>query len=371
MFGKHALPKTFLLVALVGGLVACGSSSDNGAGGRGNPGGTGGGGVSANGGTAGAGGISSAGGSSGSGGSVGGTTNTGGIAGSPKGGNGGGGTTGGSGGAGGSAGGAGGASGGTSGAAGSTTDGGADAGSMDAGVDAGAGDFNPCPSNGDPCRILPLGDSITLGTNFGGGYRIKLFAHAVADEKNITFVGYDTANPPSASTLSKLGSASSKFVNNHEGHFAWTIQQVDDLITGVATSSQDGVNYTGKKIVADAKPHIVLVHIGTNDMQRGATGATDRLGKFIDHIVADAPNALVVVGNIIPLPQYASAVTTYNQAIPGIVKQRADAGKHVVFVDQFAGFSGKSGLMDQVHPYEAGYEQMAIVWYERIKSYLR
>lgn len=265
----------------------------------------------------------------------------------------------------------GGASGGSSGAAGSTGDGGIDAGTKDAGIDSGSTDFDPCPTNGDPCRILPLGDSITLGTNYGGGYRIKLFAHAAADQKNITFVGYDMGNLPDANTLSKLGSASSKFVNKHEGHFAWTIQQDDDLVTGVSTSSQDGVNYTGKKIVADAKPHIILVHIGTNDMQRGADGAIDRLGKFIDHIVADAPTALVVVGNIIPLPQYASVVTTYNQAIPGIVKQRADAGKHVVFVDQFAGFSGKTGLMDAVHPYEAGYEQMAIVWYDRIKSYLR
>jgi hypothetical protein len=130
------------------------------------------------------------------------------------------------------------------------------------------------------------------------------------------------------------------------------------------------MSYTGKKIVADAKPHIVLVHIGTNDMQKQPTGATDRLTKMIDHVIADAPNALVVVASIIPLPQYASNVTTFNQAIPGIVKQRADAGKHIIYVDQFAGFSGKTGLMDSVHPYEAGYEQMAVVWYAGIKSYL-
>jgi len=63
-------------------------------------------------------------------------------------------------------------------------------------------------------------------------------------------------------------------------------------------------------------------------------------------------------------------VTAFNQTIPGMVKQRADAGKHVIFVDQFAGFSGKSGLMDSVHPYEAGYEQMAVVWYAAMKPYL-
>jgi lysophospholipase L1-like esterase len=197
-----------------------------------------------------------------------------------------------------------------------------------------------------------------------------LFAHAATDQKNITFVGYDTANPPSAAALNALGSASSKYVNKHEGHFAWTVQQVDDLITGVSKSSQDGVNYTGKKIVADAQPQIVLVHLGTNDMQQTPAGATDRLAKLIDHVVTDAPNALIVVASIIPLPSQASNVTAFNQAIPGIVKTRADTGKHVIFVDQYAGFVGKTGLMDSVHPYEAGYEQMAVVWYAAIKPYL-
>jgi len=253
------------------------------------------------------------------------------------------------------------------GAGGAHTGGATVAGNTSTGGNAG---FNPCPTNGDPCKVLPLGDSITLGTNYGGGYRIKLFAHASTDQKNLTFVGYDTANPPTSAALSALGSASSKYVNKHEGHFAWTIQQDDDLVTGVSTSSQDGVNYTGKKVAADAQPHIVLVHLGTNDMQTTPSGATDRLGKLIDHVVSDAPNALIVVASIIPLPSQASNVTSFNQAIPGIVKQRADAGKHVIFVDQFAGFSGKTGLMDSVHPYEAGYEQMAVVWYAAMKPYL-
>jgi hypothetical protein len=215
-----------------------------------------------------------------------------------------------------------------------------------------------------------VGDSITQGTNFGGGYRIKLFAHAMKDKKNITFVGYDTSNPPSASALSALGSDSSKYVNKHEGHFAWTIQQVDDLITGVSKATHDGVNYTGKKIVADAKPHIVLIHLGSNDVQVQPAGDTDRLAKLVDHVIADAPDALIVLATIIPLPAQANNVTTLNQAVPGIVSQRADQKKHIILADQYAGFAGKTGLMDAVHPYEAGYEQMAVVWYDKIKSYL-
>lgn len=233
----------------------------------------------------------------------------------------------------------------------------------------GGGTFDPCPAT-DPCKILPLGDSITWGINYGGGYRIKLFIHANTDGKKVSFVGYDKANPPTASVLSGLGSAMSMWTPNHEGHSGWTIQQDDDLVTGKSTATNDSVSYTGKKVVADFNPNIVLVHLGTNDMHGTPAGAPDRLGTCIDHIVADAPNALVVVASIIPFPSGASSVTTFNAAVPGEVKTRADAGKHVIYVDMFSALQTSDLGSDMVHPNEGGYEKMAVVWYNAIKSYL-
>jgi hypothetical protein len=237
------------------------------------------------------------------------------------------------------------------------------------GGNTGTGDFQPCPTNGDPCKVLPLGDSITWGINYGGGYRIKLAVHAATDQKNITYVGYDTANPPDATALGKLGTAKDKYVNKHEGHSGWTIQQDDDLVTGKSTANNDGVSYSGKKVVKDFGPHIVLVHLGTNDMYQTPTGAPDRLGTLIDHIVTDAPDALVVVSSIIPFPSGASATSTFNKAVPDVVKQHAHGG-HVIYVDQFTGFSTSDLGSDQIHPNEGGYEKMAVVWYNAIKSYL-
>jgi lysophospholipase L1-like esterase len=353
-----------------GGTTASGGTTSTGgttsAGGATSAGGTtGAGGTTASGGATGRGGATSAGGRTGTGGVVGdgGMTMTGGSVGA-------GGMTGpGGAGAGGRTG-TGGtiAAGGTTGAGGATVP---DAGAKDVGGgDTGSGGFDPCPTNGDPCKILPLGDSITWGINYGGGYRIKLFIHTVTDSKNITFVGYDTANPPSQSVLSGLGSASSKWVPKHEGHSGWTIQQDDDLVTGKSTANNDGVSYTGKKVVADFDPHIVLIHLGTNDMYQNPTGADTRLGTLIDHVVSDAPGALVVVSSIIPFPSGASAVTTFNKAVPGVVKQRADAGKHVLYVDMFAALTTADLGSDQVHPNEGGYEKMAVVWYNAIKPYL-
>ena len=265
-------------------------------------------------------------------------------------------------------------SGGATAAGGSTgSDGGINNSGADLGIDTGSTTFDPCPATGT-CKILPLGDSITYGINYGGGYRIKLAIHAATDQKDITYVGYDTGNPPDSTALDKLGTAKADYVNKHEGHSGWTIQQDDDIVTGKSTVTNDSVNYTGKKVVTDSAPNIILLHIGTNDIYGSDPGgAPTRLGKLIDDIVVDAPNALLVVSTIIPCTSSmcpSATVNTYNKAVPTVVQQRASAGKHVLFVDMFAAFPASDLSSDLIHPGEAGYEQMAVTWYTAIKSYL-
>ena len=210
----------------------------------------------------------------------------------------------------------------------------------------GAGSFEPCPASG-VCKIMPLGDSITDGTGFSGGYRVELFAKAVADQKNITFVGSLSNGPSTVAGVT--------FPKSHEGHFGWTISQVDDLIPNPALNPA---------------PQIVLLHLGTNDInQNTLSGAPERLGSLIDQIIAKLPSALIVVAKIIPEPSKANDIATFNNAIPQIVQTRANAGKHVILVDQFTGFLS-SELGDGVHPNQAGYTRMAGVWYTAIKGYL-
>jgi lysophospholipase L1-like esterase len=238
-----------------------------------------------------------------------------------------------------SSGGAGASSGGSSGAGGST-------GGSVGGSGGGSTGFDPCPANTQPCKILPLGDSITDGIGFSGGYRVELFRKAHTDKKNITFVGGSMNGPSMVDGVT--------FPKSHEGHSGWTIAQIDGIVPSPALNPD---------------PHIVLLHIGTNDMVQGANGAPDRLKTLIGQIVADLPNSLLVVSNIIPLSSGSGAVNTYNAAVPGVVKSFSDMGKHVLFVDQFKGFP-TSELGDGVHPNQAGYTRMAGVWYEAIKSYL-
>ena len=207
--------------------------------------------------------------------------------------------------------------------------------------------FQPCPE-AEPCKILPLGDSITVGLGYDGGYRVELFRLALGDGHEVTFTGTQAPNGPNMVD-------GMPFPRNHEGISGQTIQQIDGRIPS------PGLN---------EMPHIILVHAGTNDMNQNANGADARLGALMDDLIAEAPDALIVVSNIIPLPFAANAVDSFNATVPGMVEERANAGAHIIFADQFTGFP-ESELGDGVHPNQAGYERMARVWYEAISAYLR
>jgi len=205
------------------------------------------------------------------------------------------------------------------------------------------GSFDPCPATGD-CKVLPLGDSITFGTpTNNGGYRVELFTKAVGDNVHITFVG----SQPNGPTMV----AGKPFPRGSEGY------------PGIKTAALNAKLGTALK----DKPQIVLLHIGTNNVSEAS--AFSELEKIIDAIVTALPDSLLAVASIIPLGTSA-AVPTYNKGIPDLVKKKADAGKHVIFVDQYKDFP-TGELTDGVHPNDTkGYPRMGDKWYVAIKPYL-
>jgi hypothetical protein len=335
-----------------------GSGDQTGSGGASTGGATGSGGEHATGGAPGTGGAT--GGATGSGGS-----GTGGAAGAKgTGGAAGGNGTGGAAGAKGTGGGAAGGNG-TGGAAGSKGTGGAAGGSGNAGGSGGAASYNPCPTNGDPCKVLPLGDSITYGLitivadqassdpsingkDSHGGYRVELFSDAVAAGKNMTFVGSQMNGPTTV--------ASMPFPKSHEGWSGYTIVQIQG-------KAANDVTYG---------PNIILVHAGTNDTYGSdPTGAPMRLSMLVDYLTTTFPNALVVVAEIIPYPSQMTNTNLINQSIPAMVQSKVSAGKHVTMVDLNTGFNTSTMLAgDGVHPNQSGYNWMGDKWYAAIGGLL-
>jgi lysophospholipase L1-like esterase len=222
---------------------------------------------------------------------------------------------------------------------------------------AAAAPFSPCPTNGDFCRVLPLGDSLTLGTGYAGGYRVKLFKNSLADAKHLTFVGTQRNGPDKVN--------SSTFPQNHEGYAGHTIERIrTELLPKIAGSA------------FNPAPHIVLLMVGTDDMSAGTPAdqmsASQRVGPLLDELIRLAPKALIVVAKIIPLAatQAGSAnVKPFVDALPAIVQERVAAGKHLMLVDPGTSFP-MTELADGIHPTQRGYEVIGDVWYAAIHPYL-
>src|SRR5688572_17581059 len=79
-------------------------------------------------------------------------------------------------------------------------------------------------SNGG-VRVMPLGDSITEGTQVPGGYRVGLWQRLSGAGYRVDFVGTQF-NGPAA-----LGD------HDHQGHPGWRIDQIDANITGWLAST--------------------------------------------------------------------------------------------------------------------------------------
>jgi len=372
-----------------GGLAGGAGGTKEGAGGATSSGGSNGsggssstGGAAESGGSNGSGGSSSTGGANSAGGSVGvggsrgvGGAGPGGTSGNGGGASGGsrgsgGGSPGGSNGAGGNKGAAGAAgspgaagSGGPAGSGGHASAGNGGGGSGGAG---GAAAYNPCPTNGAVCKILPLGDSITYGVNDEGdaGYRGPLFASAVAASQNITFTGSLSDGPNTVSGQT--------FPMQNEGHSGWGISEVTTYSNGNAGIATV-IPTPAFSSSSGGTPDIILLHIGTNDSgQYSATQMTTDLQGLLDKIITNAPNALVVVAQIIPLGYGTnSVIKAYNQSIPGVVQALAAAGRHVETVDMYTGFDTATMLgSDNIHPNTTGYQFMAQHWYAVIGALL-
>nr|WTA65562.1 FG-GAP-like repeat-containing protein [Micromonospora sp. NBC_00855] len=193
-------------------------------------------------------------------------------------------------------------------------------------------------------RVMPLGDSITYGVGVsdpeGTGYRARLWS-GLSDAPVLDFVG-----SMNSGTLPD---------RNHEGHPWWRIADIDRQVDCV---------------IPRYRPNVVLLHIGTNDMQfnDAVDDAPARLEGLIGKIVRLAPETTVLVAKLVPAFNTGANnnVQRYNAAIPGVVDRFRAAGKRVRLVDM--GAVTRADLTDTVHPNAEGYRKMADAFLGAVRS---
>ena len=144
--------------------------------------------------------------------------------------------------------------------------------------------------------------------------------------------------------------------NNNEGHDGAVITQIASYAT----------------LSLPLLPTVVLLMAGTNDMNNNISTATapDRLGALIDQIFAACPNTTVLVAKLTHSGKNTTEalVVSFNAAIPGVVAQRANAGKHVAVVDMFDALSFPADFADYLHPNDGGYKKMADAWFAGLQQ---
>ncbi|WKU47542.1 FG-GAP-like repeat-containing protein [Streptomyces sp. VNUA116] len=184
--------------------------------------------------------------------------------------------------------------------------------------------------------VMPLGDSITWGAGSSAkdGYRAVLRDKLASHADSLQFVG----------SLRQNGA-------EHEGHSGWQISGLSENI--------------GHWLPA-ANPNVVLLNIGTNDMDldNDVDGAPARLGRLIDQITRAAPDMTLLVSSLVPSQsaEVQRRVEKFNAEVPRLVAERRSKGFKVGFVDMSAVTT--RDLNDRLHPNDTGYAKMANAFYE-------
>jgi lysophospholipase L1-like esterase len=197
-------------------------------------------------------------------------------------------------------------------------------------------------TTGEPLRIMPLGASSTVGAGSPGtaGYRGPLQELLAEDGLTVDLVGSQQDGPPTVPD------------RDHEGRGGWTLARMAPYVAAW---------------VASARPDVVLLHAGTNDLIQGVSArvAAARLDAVLDaiHEVSDAH--VVVAGVWAPLPERRTARAEFAERAAAVVAEHRAHGQDVSYADTGALLT-RGELADGLHPNASGYRRIALMWEEQV-----
>ncbi|NND06415.1 MAG: T9SS type A sorting domain-containing protein [Saprospiraceae bacterium] len=225
----------------------------------------------------------------------------------------------------------------------------------------------------DAIKILPLGNSITQGegssiANDGtthNTWRLKLWQR-LKDTMgyNIDFIGtLNQAYPCEDFT-------DMKFDWDHEGHWAWTI---DEILYG-RSGTCNGTGRLGIWLDSTGAPDYVLIHLGTNDCWDGQSVSSSvlELEALIDTLQAYNNSMTIILAQIIGHESISvdACVQQFNDSIPALATRKTTSESEIVVVDQYTDFDPALDLYDAAHPNDAGEEKIFEKWFAALDPLL-
>ncbi|MEM8612823.1 MAG: SGNH/GDSL hydrolase family protein, partial [Cyanobacteria bacterium P01_H01_bin.105] len=213
------------------------------------------------------------------------------------------------------------------------------------------------PSVDGPLNIVTLGDSITqAGTGFNS-YRRDLWNLLNNAGYEVDFVGSQRTTNDGSSF------PDSSFDHDHEGHWGWRVDEINNGRGGEGSLSDWLNGYT---------PDVALIHLGTNDVfnLQSAESTIDELRETVALLRADNPNVTIFLAQLIPTTNGGrnQRVDEFNSLIPSLVSELNQPGSPVYLVDQNTGFNAGQDTFDGVHPNSTGEAKMAQRWFDAISG---
>lgn len=231
-------------------------------------------------------------------------------------------------------------------------------------------------------NILPLGDSNTEGGGSAiavddrAGYRDKL---EVLLNNSITTSKYEFVGSEKSGSNYVTDTDHGGFGGARDEDIALLLK--DGRFPYYNTGEFRGPG--GGFYLDKYNPDIILLHIGTNQVD-GSAGSINDVVKILDQIDQYEERAkkevTVVLAKIILTagdnPALDAAAKSYNNYVRSMAEKRVQAGDRIIFVDMEAGAGliydkGPGGdFIDNLHPNGKGYDKMAQEWFEVLEKLL-
>jgi hypothetical protein len=236
--------------------------------------------------------------------------------------------------------------------------------------------FLPTPLFAAPITIMPMGDSITVGVDYtgnsSGGYRSPLYTDLTDAGLSVQFQGATDTSP--TATLNSTGN------EYHNGYGSWHIQDLTDNLNGAEQPTGDnnegGYFLTGTGTRPAEYPNLLLLEIGTNDfLQQQQTGIDGRIDTLLTTIHTLSPSTTVLIAGCIPINNDAgfnAEISTYDSYIENTLVPSLSYTRYVNLYADFLNPDGSTNSslygVDNIHPVEAGYMEMASTWASAIEQ---
>ena len=228
-------------------------------------------------------------------------------------------------------------------------------------------------------KIMPLGDSITWGTNPNAanspGYRRSLYLQLTNAGYTVDFVG------------SLIGGLPTDFDRDNEGHPGWEAGLPDHVSIGGSPALE---SYLGGYLTT-SHPNIVLLQAGTNDISENEDGSNvaTQVKRLLDTIYTHDNTTITFVCKIIDRADFLSKhnkTIDLDTALANRVNSLQTAQKNkVVLVDMYSAlgvywgnfgnpnFSYDSGdptnSLLTLHPNNTGYQVMADTLFKKLQNF--